>query len=117
MTTYFRVQDGAFNPAVLLDPERQTSQAWGRTDLDRKGVSVCESREELATYLAGAGSGIPYGSGGWVIVELEGEISDDEPVDAAYGEVLIYPTKVASVTPLDEEFFELIGAAYDVLVG
>ncbi|TDC63866.1 hypothetical protein E1258_09470 [Micromonospora sp. KC207] len=113
MTTYFRVQDGIFDPALLLDADCQTSRAWGRDDLDRVGVSVCASREELATYLATLGSGIPYGSGGWVLIELTGDLSDDTPLDADHGEILIHPTQIISVNPIDDDFFDLIGTAYD----
>ena len=112
-TRYFRVQDGALDITELLDPER-VSSAWHRTDRDRPGVSVCESREELARYLATAGSGIPYGSGGWVIVELEGEvIPGADPLDAEWGEVLIRPTRVVDVAEIDDEFFEMVGHFYE----
>lgn len=113
--SYFRVQSPDRAATDLLDPEHQTSNAWHRDDLERAGVSVCDSRESLATYLAGVGSGIPYGSTGWVLVELAGDVSDDTPLDAEYGEYLVHPTEIISVAPIDDEFFELIGSAYDAL--
>src|SRR5690606_40700360 len=73
MTTYFRVQPGNYDPHRLLDPACQTSTAWHNPAIVMDGVSACASREELATYLATAGQGIPYGSGGWVLVEMGGE--------------------------------------------
>ena len=81
----------------------------------RHGISACESLEALAAYLAGPGSGIPYGSGEWVIVEMAGPVSGDSALDAEDGEFLILPERIVSVRPLDDEFFDMIGAAYDAL--
>lgn len=116
-TTYFRVQTSDRDPQDLLDPEHQISRAWHREDLDRTGVSVCASLEELAAYLAGPGSGIPYGLPDWVLIELRGDISDDQPLDAEHGELLIHPTEIVSVQPIPDSFFDLISAAYDNLIG
>jgi len=114
---YFRVQSGDRPTADLLSAG-QISAAWGKDhledrDTDRSGVSVCSSREELATYLATYGAGIPYGLPGWVLVELTGDIGDDQPLDAEGGEVLVHPTAIIAVTEIDDEFFDMIGAAYD----
>lgn len=114
--TYFRVQSGDRDVADLLDPTEQGSHVWGREMLDdrstdRVGVSVCDSRESLAAYLAG--TGIPYGTPGWVLVELRGEISADTPHDADRGEYLIHPTEIVACAPIDDDFFELISAAYE----
>ncbi|MFI2667565.1 hypothetical protein [Micromonospora carbonacea] len=112
--TYFRIQTADRNPSELLNPEHQTSGNWHDIEsLARIGVSVCDSRESLAAYLAQ--SGIPYGSGEWVIVELRGDLSDDDPCDAEYGELLIHPTEIVSVSPMGDEFLDLIGAAYDLI--
>ena len=113
MTTYFRVQPGN-DPSYLLDPEAQVSEQWGGTDT-REGVSVCESREDLAIYLATAGQGIPYGSGGWVLVELEGDELAQRGLDWEHGEILVRPTRIVAVTSLDddEEMWDMISAAYD----
>jgi hypothetical protein len=109
--TYFRIQTADRDVTNLLDPEFQVSCHWNNIEsYDRVGVSVCESREALAAYLADCG--IPYGDGEWVIVELRGDISDD-PYDAQCGETLIHPTEIVSVTEMDDAFFDLIGAAYD----
>lgn len=116
--TYFRVQSGERNVTELLDPAEQTSSAWHHHHLDnpattRQGVSVCGSREELAKYLATTGAGIPYGGEGWVLVELAGDISDDRPLDFEDGEYLVHPTEIISAQPIPDDFFDMIGAAYD----
>lgn len=112
-TTYYRVQAGDRDPAQLLDAE-QVSSYWGRSDLDREGVSVCESVEDLAAYLAGPGQGIPFGLPGWVLVELEGEeIDGADAVDADGGEVLIRPTRVVSCQLIPDELFEEIGRIFE----
>lgn len=118
--TYFRVQSGADNPADLLVAENQLSRAWHEHHLDnapttRTGVSVCATREALAGYLATYGQGIPFGLPGWVLVELRGDISDDQPLDAEGGELLIHPTEIVNVGPIDAAFFDLIGDALDAM--
>lgn len=116
--TYFRVQTADRDVADLIDVERgQISFSWnGPESYDRPGVSVCESLDALVTYLAQ--SGIPIGCGEWVVVEIEGdEIPGSDPMDAEIGEILVYPTSIVSVRPLDDEIFDMIGAAYDALNG
>lgn len=117
-TTYYRIQTADRDPADLLAPENQVSYNWNEIDspeYTRRGVSVCATLGDLARYLAG--SGIPYGVGSWVIVELAGEISDDTPCDGESGEILIHPTEIVSVRPLADEMYEMIGAAYDAMTG
>lgn len=85
-TTWYRVQDATRDVTDLLDPELQVSHSWlpgGAEDdaeTNRRGVSVCDSIENLILYLAGPGEGIGYGDG-WVIVELTGVLSEDEPLE------------------------------------
>jgi hypothetical protein len=115
--TFFRVQSGD-RPATDLLDAGQISHAWGHDHLvdrstDRAGVSVCGSREELAAYLATYGEGIPFGLPGWVLVELRGEISADQPLDGDGGESLIHPTEIVAVAELDDDFYALIGAVLD----
>lgn len=116
MTTsqsYFRVQAGERDVLDLLDPEMQVSNAWHRTDRERPGISVCESRETLAQYLATVGSGIPYGLPGWVLVELIGEPTYGDALDGEYGEVLVRPTEIVSAEPIPADFWDMIGDAYE----
>lgn len=108
-TSYYRVQTADRDVAGLLDPEQQTSESW-HSDAIADGVSVCESRATLAAYLAGDGSGIPIGDGQWVIVELTGDLLGHGADD---GELLVRPTGILSAAPLDDDFYDLIGAAYD----
>ncbi|WP_454301082.1 hypothetical protein [Salana multivorans] len=121
MHTGYRIQEAILDTSDLLNPELQHSHVWGSGNEDegdprtRHGISACESLEALAAYLAGPGSGIPYGSGEWVIVEMAGPVSGDNALDAEDGEFLILPERIVSVRPLDDEFFDMIGAAYDAL--
>lgn len=116
-TSWYRAQSADRDPADLLNPDLQVSYSWvpgGDADdaaTTRRGVSVCDSLEELAAYLAGPGEGIGYGDGDWVIVEMTGDQSDDEPLDA--GEYLVHPDTIVSVQPMDDHFFAMISAAYD----
>lgn len=116
MRTYYRVQSADRDVALLLDPAEQVSRAWHRDDIDQDGVSVCESHEALARYLVTAGEGIPFGAGRWVVVELAGEITFGHALDADEGELLIHPTTIVSVQPLDV-LDDLIAAAYDDIHG
>lgn len=118
--TYFRIQMAERDVAELLDPANQISYHWAGGEFDddaraRRGVSVCDSLESLASYLAVCG--IPFGLGDWVVVELEGYRSDDDPYDAEHGEYLIHPTAIVSVTEFGEEFLAMVGAAYDAQQG
>ena len=113
---YFRIQEASRNPIDLIDPDHgQISYSWaGPESYDRPGVSVCGSFEELISYLAQ--TTIPFGYGEWVIVELDGdEVEDVVPMDAEVGEILVWPTEIISVRPVDDAIFELIGDAYDAL--
>lgn len=115
MTSYFRVQGAHRDVTDLLDPANWISYHWSeRDDMARPGVSVCASREDLVHYLAVCG--IPYGVGEWVVVELRGERRYDvTPCDAEHGELLVNPTEIVTVTPMDDDMFALIGAEYDRL--
>jgi hypothetical protein len=114
--TWFRVQTADRDPDDLIDPRHgQVSYHWSNSDseeCDRPGVSVCPSVNDLAAYLAQCG--IPYGSGDWVIIELDGDLVEEvTPYDAEYGECLVWPTEIVEVWAMDDEFLDLIGAYYD----
>lgn len=117
--SFFRIQPADSDPRELLNPRNQFSHAWHEYDdrTTRNGVSVCGSRESLACYLATVGAGIPYGDGEWLLIELTGYFSDDQPLDAEFGEYLIHPTEIISAAPIDDEFWEMIGAAHDAYMG
>nr|DAR86466.1 MAG TPA: hypothetical protein [Caudoviricetes sp.] len=84
----YRIQDKGRGVEYLLDPETQYS--WPMNDdesLVRHGVSGCETLEELAAYwsLEAVYATEP------VLVRIEGPQSDDEPIRAHWGEVLVLP--------------------------
>jgi len=114
-TSYYRIQSAGREVGDLLDASEQVSRTWSNSTNEGvydEGVSVVDSVESLATYLATAGQGIPIGDGQWVIVELAGEyLGWGRDKDA--GEMLIRPTAILSVTFADDGFYEMVGAAYD----
>lgn len=105
--SWYRVQSADRDVLELLDPEYQWSHTWGY-GRSARGVSVCESVEDLLLYLA-----TPYAAAipvreGWVLVELEGErVPNSRPVDPEF-ETLIFPTKVIGVTEVDDHFMATI---------
>lgn len=129
-TRYYRVHSGTEPVERLLSPDRWESRVWvgesyrrcedcggeGRTyetdefcepcrgqgDVEdvRRGVSCCRSLEALRNYFAGCEANME----GDVVVELEGELSEDEDWDDASGAVLIYPSWIVSVVPAAEVF-------------
>ena len=111
-TTYFRVHDPDHDVQVLLDPERQWSCAYSSAD-ERHGISVCRSVEDLAAYLAGPGQGVVWDPHRFVLVEVEADLAEEQDCDARYGVELVHPTRIVSVSPLDEGFFAVLEAAYD----
>lgn len=110
--SYFRVQHP--NRPDILNPENQTSESYnpGSEDDIRTGISVCDSREELAEYLAQ--SGIPF-EDDWELIECDGYHADDQDEDAHLGARLIHPTEIISRETIGDGFIEEIFAAYDEL--
>lgn len=111
-TSYYRIQDADRDVTALLDPAQQLSYSWNNEERVRIGISVCDSIEALATYLAQ--TGIQWGEQS-VIVEVEGTTARDEDEDAHLGALLVHPTRIVSVTPVTDTFFDMVGAAYDAL--
>lgn len=79
----------------------------------RYGVSVCRDEEALIDYLAHTGADFTD----TVLVELEGEYSDEDGHDAELGEILILPSRIVSVRPVTGEFIEAVAARRDELDG
>jgi hypothetical protein len=69
----------------------------------RRGIAVFPSRAGLYRYLAERGADVEDR----VMVELEGELSEDGDLDADAGALLLHPSRVVAVQPFDAE---LIGA-------
>lgn len=109
MITY-RIQDRKRGVDYLLDPETQYS--WP-TDYDeskvRRGVSGCETIEELAAYWAthSVEATDP------VLVRVEGPQSEDTPLDWEFGEVLVLPETAEVIE--DSPVFELISYLIDLV--
>jgi len=72
----------------------------------RRGIAVFPSRAGLYRYLAERGAEV----GDRVMVELEGELSDDGDLDADAGALLLHPTRIVAVQPFDQELFNTIRA-------
>lgn len=132
-----RIDRAARDPRELLDPENWISCNWGGDALrdcrgcedcsdtpvekagrcygsreiedSRYGVSVCRDEDALIDYLAHTGADMDDA----VLIELEGDWSDDEGHDAHIGEELILPTRIVSVRPVTDEFIERVFARHD----
>lgn len=73
----------------------------GRGEIDepaRRGVSVCRSLHELASYMDQTWGDVRD----TVVIELTGEVSGDEDFDAKAGCMLVLPTRIISVTPIEQ---------------
>lgn len=123
MTTYWRV-DRPNRIERLLDETKWNSRAWtgeftkrhedcdgqgclgchaqGYVEDVRYGVSACKREDDLYEYMT---SHHAYMVGA-VIVEIEGELSDDEDHDADDGAVLILPTRIVSTRPVPQEWID-----------
>ena len=113
MNTFFRIQPT--DRPNILDPENQTSTSWndlGDDDRVRTGISVCDTREELAEYLAQVG--IPF-TENWELLEVTGAYADDEDEDAHLGCSLIHPDAIIARESLADGFIEEIMDAYETL--
>lgn len=110
---FYRVQTAERDVADLLTLEGQTSTSYNNDEDVRIGVSVCDSLEDLAAYLAQ--TGIPFDET-WVVVELDGYFADDEDEDAHLGARLVLPHTILSVTPTTEQLLGLIDVACDAVI-
>ena len=107
--TAYRVQDQRFGIGDLLDPERVSLAMSGDDELARHGVSCMEDLPSLAAYIAvmGIEASVP------ALVRVTGVLSEDTPVDEAYGEVLLVASDAEVVTD-DDAFFSLVGDLVDL---
>lgn len=133
--SFYRIQSAARPVAELLDETNWQSAAWfsspvrdcrGCVDCEpepvcrreqhatcggthevedvRYGISCCRSVDDLVDYLAQTGADLDD----CVLVEMAGNISDDDDHDAELGAVLLLPTRICSVTPVGEELLDQI---------
>lgn len=114
--SFYRLQDADRDVAELLDPDNHWSCNWSGASDPRHGVSVCWSEGTLISYFARrAADGIGYDAdflATLVMVELDGDPSDDEDDDAAEGAELVFPTRIVSVRPLTaDEIDEILADA------
>src|SRR5690606_15711415 len=68
--------------------------------------SVCRDEEALVDYLAHTGADFTD----TVLVQLEGEYADEDGHDAELGEILIFPSRIVSVRPVDDENIAAVAA-------
>lgn len=109
--TYTRIQDRSWGTDELFTAGRQSNDMGWNESNARTGVSVCEDLDALMDYYVQAP--IEIGSDP-VIITLEGELAEDQPLDADLGEYLIIPTRVVSIESAEDAgFFDGINARLD----
>lgn len=104
----YRIQDKNRGVEYLLDPETQYSWPMNNNEsLVRHGVSGCETIEELAAYwtIEAVYATEP------VLVRIEGPQSDDDPIRAHWGEVLVLPETAEVIE--DSPVWDLISYLVD----
>ena len=132
MERYFRLHPEDDDPAHLLDPDYQVSEPWGGTvwgrcdkcggsgrtdrpdatsqcpacqgsgeidDSERDGVSVFPDEDGLYRYMLRRDADLD----GAVLVELEGDPSNDEDFDADEGAQLVHPRRIIDVRKPDRQ--------------
>jgi len=134
--TYFRLHPEHDDPKRLLDPEEQTTEPWEGTvygrcdkcggsgetehrhgemrecpacegsgeidDSERDGISVFPDEDGLYRYMAERDGDLSSAQ----LVVLEGEESEDRDFDADEGALLIRPSRIVEVRPLDRDRLE-----------
>lgn len=110
--SFYRIQANTFPVSDILEAENQLSISWNTGEDVRHGISACESREELATYLAQTGI---HFTDDWILVEFDGDYADEEDEDADLGAVLTVPERIISTETLGDAFGEEIMDAYETL--
>lgn len=106
----YRIQDKSRGVEYLLDPETQYSCSMTDDEsLVRHGVSGCETLEELAAYWA---LEAVYATEP-ALVRIEGPQSEDEPLRAHWGEVLVLPETAEVIE--DTPVWDLISYLVDLV--
>lgn len=109
--SFFRINHPDFTTEDMMVRENQISVSWGTYEDVRNGLSACDSREELAAYLAQ--TGIEFRED-WQLVEFEGDINwEEDDLDADKGVSLVFPTKIISTEVIGDGFMDEIFAAFD----
>lgn len=110
-TSYYRLQDADRDPAELLDADHQWSSDWSGINDPRQGVSTCATVHSLIGYFAARAESCDYDAdflSTLVMVEVEGDLADEEDQDAAEGAVLVIPTRIVSAGPLAADMIAAI---------
>lgn len=108
--SFYRLQDADRDATELLDPAHQWSEQWGGNSDPRRGISVCGTEGALADYFAArrdCGYDAEFLST-LALVELDGDLADDEDHDAAEGALLIIPTRIVATGPVPAELVDAI---------
>lgn len=77
----------------------ETCNGQGEVEDIRYGVSACVTMERLYNYFAGRDGNLDD----CVVVELEADFADDDDFDTEDGADLVYPRRIISVRPLDDD--------------
>jgi hypothetical protein len=85
---------------MYYEEECPACQGTGEIDdSEREGVSVFPDEDGLYRYMVSRDADIE----GSVLVALEGEPTEDEDFDADEGALLVRPTRIIEVRPVDEQ--------------
>lgn len=111
MNQCFRIQSAARDATDLLDPANWLSELWAAADDEdvRPGISACWTVADLAAYWQTHGGDLTD----VVLVEMRAHLSDTPDHDAADGAILVEPTEIVAVTPLPQEFWDVLFADPD----
>jgi hypothetical protein len=95
---------------VEFEGECPTCKGSGEiTDSERRGVSVFREADGLYQYMLRRDSDME----GSVLVELEGEESEDVDFDADEGALLVFPKKIVQVCDVDRERVRELASSRD----
>lgn len=75
------------------------------TDSQRRGVSVFPDPDGLYRYMVRRDTDMADS----LIVELEGQLSDDVDFDADEGALLVFPTRIIEAKPVDQDRIGALG--------